>query len=89
MYTIEFIELEPPTILPRGRYARRPPSPGSDSLSKSQSQRVLNKLAKAAGTWISVAVSHGPASTSATDTLESSDKRAAKTHPAEPAPTTT
>src|SRR3981081_4276956 len=44
-----FIAELPPRTLPRGRYIRRPPSPNSTSVAKSQSYFVLNSCEKESG----------------------------------------
>ena len=83
------IDPQPPTIFPRGRYRRRPPSPGSFSPSRSQSWLDLNRAGNANGMRISGATSGGPASSTSTLTSGSSLSRPASTHPAEPPPTIT
>ena len=84
-----FIELEPPSDLPRGMYSDRPSTCGSGSVVKSQSSLVWNWFANAAGILMLGERSLPPASIRRTRTDGSSDRRLARTHPADPAPTIT
>jgi hypothetical protein len=83
------IELEPPSVRPRGHSMRRSPVPFSGSVVKFQltsGLRISERMP--AGMWIMGCQSEGPASSSTTE-APVSERRAAATQPAEPAPTTT
>ena len=60
-----------------------------DALLMAQSAGVRNSREKAAGMFIRGSLSGPPASSNSTLHAGSSDRRAASTQPAEPAPTTT
>ena len=82
------IELEPPSVLPRGIGIERPFTLASGSLEKVQLKRgLLSSLVKPAGMLIHMESSGGPASSRSTLMPGFSVSRLARTQPAEPAPT--
>jgi Transposase DDE domain group 1 len=80
-------------LFPNWRYhafvTRRLASPGSGSPHRPQSNRLSHSCRNASGMCSTGSVSGGPASITPTRTSRSSPSRAARTQPAEPAPTTT
>src|SRR5215469_8711743 len=86
---MELIDDDPPTTRPWFTVITLPSRPGSGSVRKLQSYGPFSSFGARIGTSISRTSSAGPASTSSTDTDGSADRRAAITHPAEPAPTIT
>ena len=83
------IELEPPSVRPRGQSMRRSPEPFSGSVVKFQftsGLRISERMP--AGMWIIGCQSLGPASSRITEAPVSL-RRAATVQPADPAPTTT
>jgi hypothetical protein len=82
------IELDPPSIFPRGTGNARPLVLASGSAAYSQlAAGLLISLAKPIGIWDQGWLA-GPASSSSTLFLGSADSRFATTAPADPAPTT-
>ena len=83
------IDDDPPSTFPRGQSMRRPSRWGSGSDSNPQLKAgMFIGIDSAVGMRIRRFMSEPPASSSATLTAGSSDRRAASTQPAEPAPTT-
>jgi hypothetical protein len=80
---------DPPTTRPWFKVIIRPSRPASGAVRKLQSYGPFSSFGARIGTSIPGTSSGGPASTSRTDTDGSADRRAAITHPAEPAPTIT
>ena len=81
------IELEPPSVRPRGMGMERPLTLSSGSVAKFQLYTGLfSSLVNPAGMAIHMESSFGPASSSSTLVPAFSVSRLARTQPAEPAP---
>src|SRR6185295_15062636 len=89
-YTMPLIEPDPPTTRPRGSGMRRLSSLGCGAVMNRQFRCGRAMAAPTvAGIWMNGWRASPPASSKHTELRASSDRRAARTHPAVPAPTTT